>query len=183
MRKKQHANSHTKRFTFIKIAIAATLFLLFTLGSFSVLAAEGNIASILSDWFSKKEKEAITEIDETITKTQEEQTERLKKTLQEILAEQQEELTQFLDSEKEKRAEALEAYADELIEEFKSEHSADGTPYVEEMNEIMENAMEQMDTVVEGTETNDEERSDSDADEKSGEDNGAGKNNEENQQE
>lgn len=155
----QKKHPQTKRAAFMKITMITIIFVSLSLGSFSVLAADGSLSSILNDWFSKKEEEAIIEIDETISKAQEEQTERLKATLHEVLAKQKEELAEFMDTEKQKRTDALEEYADELMEEFQLEQSNDGERYVQEIEEIMKNAKEQMDTVAKKTENNNDDKS------------------------
>lgn len=149
----------------MKMTIATILLLTITLGSFSALAADGKISSILNDWFSKQETEAIDEMDASISKVQKEQTERLKTTLQEVLDQQKQELAHFLNAEKQNRAEALVAYADELIEEFKLEQSKEQELDVTELDAIMKDAVEKMDAAVENAKNQGDEDSESDADE------------------
>lgn len=135
-----------------------------SLGSMTVLAAdsEGNISSVLKDWFTKQETEAIDDIDTSVTKVQDEQTERLKKKLHDMLEEEKEDVDALIESEKQERTDALEDYADELIADFKEEHSEadnfDDLP-TSELDGIIDTAEEEMDEAVQESdvkETSDE---------------------------
>lgn len=151
MQKRSERHSRQKRPFHKKIVIAVIIAITIPLSSLTVLVADAdeNITSILKDWFTKQETDAIEEIDNSISKVQDEQVKRLKSTIKDMLDEQKEEMNTIVDTEKQKRTESLEAYTDELIAEFKEEYPDTIELPTSELDNTIETAKKQMEKTIE----------------------------------
>jgi hypothetical protein len=131
----------------IKTAIAI-VFAVSVIGtSMSVTFADQDVTAKLTSWFEKKKNESLSQIEQAIMDERESQKERLRIELTKVINQADSELDQYTEKEKEKRVQAIRNHADSLINDLTIDNSKNREKITNELNIIIENAIEEMNKV------------------------------------
>lgn len=128
--------------------LIGTLFLGIVIGSsLNIAFANQDIQSMLTNWFDNQKTNSIELIESAVTTEKEKQLQRVKKQVEKEVSNAERELKQFTNKEKKQRVKTIKKYANELIKGMETDTSEDQTEITNELDSIVEKAINQMNNV------------------------------------
>lgn len=136
-----------KKLPFKKILIGTVLLIALIGSSVSVVFADQDIESLLSNWFHENQVEAVDELEKSVKKEKDVQTKRLKEELQSEVEKAEEELVQFTEHQKDKVSSELKKHVDNLINSSNINDAEKREDIEASLNKILTEAKEKMNAI------------------------------------
>ena len=136
-----------KKLPFKKILIGTVLLIALIGSSVSVVFADQDIESLLSNWFHENQVEAVDELEKSVKKEKDVQTKRLKEELQSEVEKAEDELAQFTEHQKDKVSSELKKHVDNLINSSNINDAEKREDIEASLNKILTEAKEKMNAI------------------------------------